>query len=217
MAPKSQRGYSCQWLFGIFVLFCIVVSIPLAIFRDQVLSAIQALDVVKPICAPSAKVDLPSGNSHIHGEKQSIVPTVYTDLKILEELPKANVLWVNKTAASKPEAWGISMFHALHCIKMWKDSLTPATMMNQHVHSESEYAEHAEHCISYLIQSIMCAADATIEPAETIVVNGKHGKRIHGMGYTHQCKDTSLLFEMNGKEVELWDWKQGDTLYSVFD
>jgi hypothetical protein len=62
----------------------------------------------------------------------------------------------------------------------------------------------------------MCAADGTIEPAEDIVVDNKHGRRIHGMGYTHQCRDTRLLFEMNGKEVELWDWQQGDTLYSVF-
>ncbi|KAK6336235.1 hypothetical protein TWF696_001797 [Orbilia brochopaga] len=222
MAPKGQRTSSCQWLFGLFVGFIIVVTVTLAVFRDQVVSAIRTLDVVHPVCSPAAASQ--SSSSHDHGhmhhhkhtEKQPNVPTIYADLKILEELPKANVLWVNKTAGSKPEAWGISMFHALHCIKMWKDSLSPATMMNQHVHSESEYAEHAEHCINYLVQSIMCAGDATIEPAENIVVNNKHGRRIHGMGYTHQCKDTSFLFEMNGKEVDLWDWKQGDTLYSVF-
>ncbi|KAF3909943.1 hypothetical protein ABW20_dc0103154 [Dactylellina cionopaga] len=234
MAPKGQRSYSCQWFFGLFVLFLIIVSATLAIFRDQVLSAIQTLDAVHPVCSTVPSV--PNLNladehqsmhadhmhadhmhkGHKHTEKQATVPTIYKDLKILEELPKANVLWVNKTDTSKPEAWGISMFHALHCIKMWKDSLTPATMMDQHVHSESEYAVHAEHCISYLIQSIMCAGDATIEPAEHVVVDGKHGKRIHGMGYTHQCKDTSLLFKMNGKHVENWDWKQGDTLYNVF-
>ncbi|KAJ6115582.1 hypothetical protein N7523_005999 [Penicillium sp. IBT 18751x] len=154
---------------------------------------------------------------HAHHENQAFVPTVYADIKILDELPQANVLWVNQSSSSKPEAWGISMFHALHCVKMWRDSLNPATMMSSHVHSESEYFEHAEHCISYLTQSIVCAADGTIEPAEDIVMENKHGRRIHGMGYTHQCRDTSLLFQMNGKEVSLWDWKQGDTLHSVFE
>ena len=108
------------------------------------------------------------------------------------------------------------MFHALHCVKMWRDSLDPATATSAHVHSESEYVEHADHCIKYLVQSLVCAADATIEPAEHIEVNGMHGKRIHGMGYQHQCRDTGLLFEMDGQTVGDWGWRQGDTLYSVF-
>lgn len=62
----------------------------------------------------------------------------------------------------------------------------------------------------------MCAADGTIEPAEDVVDGDRHGRRIHGMGYQHQCRDPRFLFEMNGKTVDLWDWKQGDTLHSVF-
>ncbi|KAF3902574.1 hypothetical protein ABW21_db0207354 [Orbilia brochopaga] len=242
MAPKGQRTYSCHWFLGLFIGFFIVVAVTLTIFKEQVVAAIQTIDVSQSaICSPAPQAQSSASMSHehhhdmhgdhheMHGDhhdhahhmqnamnKQPNVPIVYADLKILEELPKANVLWINKTDAPKPEAWGISMFHALHCIKMWKDSLNPATMMNQHVHSESEYAEHAEHCINYLIQSVVCAADSTIEPAEHIVANGKHGKRIHGMGYTHECKDTSFLMEMNGQKVQPWDWKQGDTLYSVF-
>ena len=66
------------------------------------------------------------------------------------------------------------------------------------------------------LQAIACAADGTIEPAEHVLVDGKHGRRIHGMGYTHQCRDSSLLREMNGRLVAPWDWQQGDTIQSVF-
>jgi hypothetical protein len=65
-------------------------------------------------------------------------------------------------------------------------------------------------------KAIACFGDGTIEPAEQIVKDGKHGRRIHGMGYTHQCRDTSLLWEMNGATVDSWDWQHGDTIESVF-
>ncbi|KAJ5137248.1 hypothetical protein N7526_003481 [Penicillium atrosanguineum] len=238
MAPRGQRTHSRQCFIALTIGILTITFITLAIFRDQLLSAIRSLSLIHPTihCPSTMPSKLMHYNHNLLNENQPFAPTVYADITILDELPQANVLWVNKSSSSQPEAWGISMFHALHCVKMWKDSLSPATMMSSHVHSESEYSEHAGHCISYLtqvyttpaphkplladiidIQSIVCAADSTIEPAEDIRMENKHGRRIHGMGYTHQCRDTSFLFEMNGKEVGLWDWKQGDTLHSVFE
>ncbi|KAJ5778787.1 hypothetical protein N7520_002033 [Penicillium odoratum] len=219
MAPRGQRTYSLQYFLIPTIGLLAITFITLVVFRDQLLSAIRSLSLIHPTfqCPTTPPLTSMNQNHQEHNEKPAFISTIYADITILDELPLANVLWVNKSFNSQPEAWGISMFHALHCVKMWRDSLSPATMMNSHVHSESEYTEHAEHCISYLTQSIVCAADGTIEPAEDIVVENKHGRRIHGMGYTHQCRDTSLLFEMNGKEVGLWNWKQGDTLHSVFE
>jgi hypothetical protein len=120
-----------------------VVPLLLIFFREQVAATARSL--------------MNNGGSQRlqqQSQQQMTVNTVYADLPLLEELPKANVLWINNTTSTdnKPEAWGISMFHSLHCLKMWKDSLNPATEMNAHVHGESEYAEHSLHCISYLVQ-----------------------------------------------------------------
>lgn len=234
MAPQGQYTRSRHCFLGLVVAVVATMLISMALFREELLSAFRTLQ--PPACScPAADpaVVYPASGMHSahhghgkvnveegkHGgstkEHQRLVPTTFADLTILEDLAPANVLWVNETG-SGPEAWGISMFHALHCVKMWKETLDPATTMASHVHSESEYAEHAGHCINYLVQSIMCAADDTIEPAEDVVDGDRHGRRIHGMGYQHQCRDPGLLFEMNGKAVDPWGWKQGDTLHSVF-
>ena len=42
---------------------------------------------------------------------------------------------------------------------------------------------HAGHCFEYLRQSIMCAADSTLEPAEDI------GKAFLGWGFRRQCRN----------------------------
>ncbi|KAI9734740.1 MAG: hypothetical protein M1818_006727 [Claussenomyces sp. TS43310] len=222
MAPQGRYSRSRLCLaFSIVILA--VTFIGIAIFSEDLVSKIQSLKPFKPTAQCSCPAVAPQSYDHCYQtpeeqKHRSLAPTTFTALTTLEELGPTNVLWVNKTDAtgSEPEAWGISMFHALHCVKMWKESLDPATMMNSHVHSESEYAEHSSHCINYLIQTIVCAADSTIEPAEDVVDGDKHGWRIHGMGYQHQCRDTTLLFEMDGETVEDWNWRQGDTLHSVF-
>ncbi|KAF2766843.1 hypothetical protein EJ03DRAFT_376654 [Teratosphaeria nubilosa] len=176
-------------------------------FHEDLRSAVSNLRV---------KQSCPTPTTYAGQHQQDFIPTTFADLTILEELPATNVLWIDERNDEPPLAWGISMFHALHCVKMWKESLDPATMMKSHVHGESEYVEHASHCINYLVQSLVCNGDGTIEPAETINDGDRHGKRIHGMGYQHQCRDTALLFAMRNQTVDLWDWQQGDTLSSVF-
>lgn len=163
MAPQGQYTRSRHCFLALVVAVVAVVLISTAIFREELLSAFQTLKQ-SPCACPSPPpgtawplahqgLDHHGKSTHDH-QKQPLHPTTFADLTILDELAPANVLWVNETstADAKPEAWGISMFHALHCVKMWKESLNPATMMNSHVHSESEYAEHAGHCINYLIQ-----------------------------------------------------------------
>lgn len=154
MAPRGQRTYSCQCFLVSTIGLLVLTFIPLVIYHDQLLSTIRSLSTEHPTiqCPNIPPSTSMHHDTHAHNEKQSFTSTIYADITILDELSQANVLWVNKSSSSHPEAWGISMFHALHCVKMWRDSLSPATMMSSHVHSESEYAEHAEHCVSYLTQ-----------------------------------------------------------------
>jgi hypothetical protein len=171
MAPQGR--YSRSHLCLTFSIITVAVTfVGLAIFREELLSNVKALRPSGPTVQCSCPAAAPQ--SHHHNEQtpeehkhQSLSPTTFADLTILEELGPANVLWVNKTGTtgSEPEGWGISMFHALHCVKMWKESLNPATMMSSHVHSESEYAEHASHCINYLLQVSIHAFDHLAHPA----------------------------------------------------
>ncbi|KAL9622776.1 MAG: hypothetical protein Q9160_002895 [Pyrenula sp. 1 TL-2023] len=161
MAPRGQYSRSCYCFSGLSFVVLAITTISIAIFREELLSKLSAIQSLKP---PSSTCDhyiglppsSPADHQHDSGkpteQRQPSIPSVYKDLTILDELPPSNVLWVNRTSTSQPQAWGISMFHALHCVKMWKESLNSATMMDSHVHSESEYAEHAGHCINYLIQ-----------------------------------------------------------------
>lgn len=158
MAPKGQHTRSYQIFLTVGIILVAVALISLAVFRQEVLSAIGTFRQPVQTCDCSIPPDRASSQAHEHHgntpaeHDQPFVPTIYSDLTILEELPPANVLWVNKTGPEEPEAWGISMFHALHCVKMWKESLDPATVMQSHVHSDAEYAEHANHCVKYLVQ-----------------------------------------------------------------
>jgi len=163
MAPQGQYTRSRRYFVAFSIFIVTVMLIGFAVFRDELLSGIKALKPISQcVCPGLPTTTLPSlhegHNDQIKAEEkqkhQPLIPITFADLTILDELAPANVLWVNETGTSdsNPEAWGISMFHALHCVKMWKESLSPGTMMDSHVHSESEYAEHATHCINYLIQ-----------------------------------------------------------------
>ena len=42
---------------------------------------------------------------------------------------------------------------------------------------------HAGHCLEYLRQALICAADSTIEPGNTTT------KHVTGLGVMHECRD----------------------------
>ena len=47
----------------------------------------------------------------------------------------------------------------------------------------SQMKLHAKHCFDYLRQSLMCAADSTLEPVDAVT------DTVSGMHVVHQCKD----------------------------
>lgn len=68
----------------------------------------------------------------------------------------------------------------------------------------------------------MCSADSTIEPPWLTFNDAGEIEDfgIDGEGYTHECREPSLLFEtvMSSEKdsVKKWGWKTGDTVESVF-
>ena len=58
----------------------------------------------------------------------------------------------------------------------------------------SDAHQHAKHCIDYLRQVIMCAADGTLEPGDDTT------RHITGMNVVHECRDYD--------EVRRWSEEQ---------
>ncbi|KAI0370521.1 hypothetical protein BV20DRAFT_966409 [Pilatotrama ljubarskyi] len=78
----------------------------------------------------------------------------------------------------------ISMVHQLHCL----DVLRVAFVTNR-----TGAAHHVEHCLRYLRQTVLCDADATLEPDEPGVRDGRWEHAASGVGAVHRCRDWTVL------------------------
>lgn len=90
------------------------------------------------------------------------------------------------------------MFHQFHCL----DALRHAVLALHDpdaVHTEGAHAgKHAQHCLNYLRQTILCAADTTLEPFVNPGI---------GIGVVHQCRDWTQVYEWaeaNWEEYAVW-------------
>ncbi|KAF1736400.1 hypothetical protein CRV24_002007 [Beauveria bassiana] len=82
------------------------------------------------------------------------------------------------------EAYGISMFHQIHCLVAIRTAIRTRTFNDQHL----------DHCLDYLRQAIMCTGDTTLEK----VIKDDSGKtkpEIDGWGTVHECRSWHMLFE----------------------
>ncbi|EJP70448.1 uncharacterized protein BBA_00078 [Beauveria bassiana ARSEF 2860] len=82
------------------------------------------------------------------------------------------------------EAYGISMFHQIHCLVAIRTAIRTRTFNDQHL----------DHCLDYLRQAIMCTGDTTLE----MVIKDDSGEfkaEIDGWGTVHECRSWHMLFE----------------------
>lgn len=92
---------------------------------------------------------------------------------------------------SGSQVFGTSMYHQLHCLTMiratyWNlmDAVEDPLNLEGKTFPRSS---HIDHCFDYLRQSVQCAADLTLEPAD--MSEPGHSK-INGWGVEHTtCKD----------------------------
>ncbi|KAI9065284.1 hypothetical protein FKP32DRAFT_512386 [Trametes sanguinea] len=78
----------------------------------------------------------------------------------------------------------ISMVHQLHCL----DVLRVAFVANR-----TGAAQHVAHCLRYLRQAVLCHADATLEPDEPGVRDGRWEHAASGVDAVHRCRDWTAL------------------------
>jgi hypothetical protein len=118
----------------------------------------------------------PQGTQTHFRHTEEVVVTRFQHLKEVEDFveagdriwksqllpPKGGFLWVKTNGTDdivETEGWGITMFHALHCLQMirelFKSTMSPEHASNHaipgHDHADHDL-KHATHCLSYLYQ-----------------------------------------------------------------
>jgi hypothetical protein len=104
--------------------------------------------------------------------------------------PDANEEWavmkVNgngfMTAGLQERAFALSMFHESHCLRLMRYALSGKY--------DPEAMGHMNHCLNYLRQEILCAADLTLEPADVL----ERDFDITRTGATYVCPDWRELY-----------------------
>ncbi|TFK41685.1 hypothetical protein BDQ12DRAFT_392738 [Crucibulum laeve] len=110
--------------------------------------------------------------------------------------------------------FGIAMYHQLHCLDSlrqaiihgpdWMHHSRRAMMGGADPLGKRDQVPHADHCLNYLRQTILCSADMTLEP-ELVLGSQDVGE---GLAVTHVCKDWSAVHDFAEKNWEEWNqWK----------
>ncbi|KAF6829900.1 hypothetical protein CMUS01_07962 [Colletotrichum musicola] len=185
-----------------------------------------------------------------HSQQPPAIKSTFEHLRKLEDLGPAGdeiwnsdvlpreggFLWVQANNTENREGWGITMFHALHCLQMVREVFKIAAVPSDH--DESHYSQlsgrrsvshshhvdpkHATHCFSYLYQVITCGADGTLEPPQRkFDAQGRETSWVvNGAGVQHKCRDPQLLWDVVGnseqKVLERPAWQQGYTVWDAF-
>ncbi|KAI1384574.1 uncharacterized protein F4822DRAFT_445937 [Hypoxylon trugodes] len=87
-----------------------------------------------------------------------------------------------------------TVFHQLHCLYILRRAYYSQSDALQEFDFGKNRTRHAAHCFDYLLQSLTCSADSTVEPA----LGGEH--EFLGSGFQRQCRDFTTLKEF----VEKW-------------
>ncbi|KAI0318451.1 hypothetical protein OF83DRAFT_1115844 [Amylostereum chailletii] len=100
--------------------------------------------------------------------------------------------------------FAVAMFHELHCVNTFRKALLMPAAREENLH-------HVQHCLNYLRQLFLCAADATLEPgdfAKREYYRGAPGMEgvIGEWGATRECRDWSVIID--AAEENYVDWRE---------
>ncbi|KAH8807405.1 hypothetical protein F5884DRAFT_856986 [Xylogone sp. PMI_703] len=96
--------------------------------------------------------------------------------------------FVQKLSTDGSGRFCIAAFHQLHCLYLLQGDLFEALEGNI-----TSPRSHTLHCLDYLRESILCAADSTLEPFRSPFDSMAHRTGIDGYGTPHQCRDFNKL------------------------
>ncbi|PSS34214.1 hypothetical protein PHLCEN_2v1724 [Hermanssonia centrifuga] len=92
--------------------------------------------------------------------------------------------------------FGLSLYHQIHCL----ESLREAILGQGHGEGHSG-VDHSSHCLNYLRQTVLCAADLTLEPE---ITEGTQDVG-EGIAVTHVCRDWGEVHAFVQRNWEQWE------------
>lgn len=92
---------------------------------------------------------------------------------------------------STKRKFALSMYHQLHCLDAMRYGYVGARgSMFVWPGNGTDADHHFNHCLSYLREAILCAADTTLETSRSVLnPSGNADNGASGMGITHKCRD----------------------------
>lgn len=122
--------------------------------------------------------------------------------------PESDALWkslfpsdlgfvYHKTLSPNPSA--IAVYHNLHCLNalrgVYYASLDGTLSHRSDNHSGMHNAKHVRHCLDYLRQSAICAADTNLEPIDMEEAAKSGDILVTGWGYHRTCRNIESVRE----------------------
>ncbi|KAK4222472.1 hypothetical protein QBC38DRAFT_427227 [Podospora fimiseda] len=133
----------------------------------------------------------------------------HTLLAEAHNIPHGGFLRVREPDGREVAPYGISMYHQLHCVEMLRSYITGVPHGNHQHHGRHEHHDekpqvmdkldepHMIHCLDYLAQAIVCAADDTIEPFRLKKVgNNTFVSIVDGSDTLHHCRNSKAIFDI---------------------
>lgn len=81
----------------------------------------------------------------------------------------------------------VAMLHSLHCLNRVRRGVATRP-------KDGGARAHVQHCFTYLRQSVLCAADVTLEPLVEDSARTSNSGVIDGMGVRHTYRDWSAVY-----------------------
>ncbi|KAH6861791.1 hypothetical protein B0T12DRAFT_433030 [Alternaria alternata] len=99
-------------------------------------------------------------------------------------------------------AFGVSMWHQMHCLNHIRGSLVKG----------NDGAEYTAHCFHYLRQSILCAADTTLEPGNMSMKLASGDTVASGVGTLHTCRDWRQVHDWMERRHGEWNLGMNESI-----
>lgn len=72
--------------------------------------------------------------------------------------------------------------------------LTPGSA-HHHTNEILKADDHLKHCVQFLRQAIICAADTALERADPVSHDGELFLETSGWNVEHKCRDSNVVFD----------------------
>ena len=97
------------------------------------------------------------------------------------------------------DLYSLSMFHQLHCLDAMRYAFAAAKASALVFSGNGTGVEHhVTHCLVYLREMVLCAADTTLEPADAVVLDKLGNEHLGSTGdnVIHRCRDWTQIREV---------------------